>query len=180
MRTERFLQRLSFSLGPRLDVVLPILRRDLGRLLGTEVGVCRYLQQHRLPEPVVPLMILLALVEGSRGAMRLVGKMLFVCGLTSVLAVPDIGGSARGGESQLEPLAAGTFHRRHIGRLYGPKSHYARAVQTGVYDSCWRRRVIAGPWGPEVCLSGFAAITCACGPLTWILRIPTIADRDSN
>ena len=84
--------------------------------------------------------------------MRLVGKILFVCCLTSGLAVLDIGGSARGNEAQLEPLSAagGTFHRRHIGRLYGPKSHYARAVQTGVYDSCWRRRVIAGPWGPEV------------------------------
>ena len=84
--------------------------------------------------------------------MRLVGKILFVCCLTPGLAVPDIGGSARADESQLEPLSAkgGTFHRRHVGRWYGPKSHYAPFVQTGVYDSCWRRRVIAGPWGPEV------------------------------
>jgi hypothetical protein len=105
-----------------------------------------------LPEILVPLMILLALVEGSRGAMRLVGKILFVCYITPGLAVLDVGGSARADESQFETLPArsGTFHRRHIGRLYGPKSHYAPAVQTGVYDSCWRRRVIAGRWGPEV------------------------------
>jgi hypothetical protein len=84
--------------------------------------------------------------------MRLVGRILFVCYITLGLAVLDIGRSAGAGESQLEPLPArsGTFHRRHIGRFYGPKSHYAPAVQTGVYDSCWRRRMIPGPWGPEV------------------------------
>ena len=84
--------------------------------------------------------------------MRLVGKILFVCYLTPVLAVLDIGGSARADESQWEPLSAkgGTFHRRHIGRWYGPKSPYVPVVQTRLFDSCWRRRVIAGPWGPEV------------------------------
>jgi hypothetical protein len=84
--------------------------------------------------------------------MRLVGKMLFICYITSGLAALDIGGGAQADESRLEPLPArsGTFHRRHVGRWYGPKSHYAPFVQTGIYDSCWRRRVIAGPWGPEV------------------------------
>jgi hypothetical protein len=84
--------------------------------------------------------------------MRLVGKILFVCYITSGLAALDIGGGAQADESRLEPLPArsGTFHRRHVGRWYGPKSHYAPFVQTGIYDSCWRRRVIAGPWGPEV------------------------------
>jgi hypothetical protein len=82
--------------------------------------------------------------------MRLVGKILFVCCLTPGLAVPDIGGSARADESQLEPPSAkgGTFHR-HVGRWYGPKSRYVPFVQTWP-DSCWRRRVIAGPWGTEV------------------------------
>ena len=76
--------------------------------------------------------------------MRLVGKILFICCLAPGLAALDIGGGAQADES------SGTFHRRNVGRWYGPKSRYAPFVQTGVYDSCWRRRVIAGPWGPEV------------------------------
>ena len=84
--------------------------------------------------------------------MRLVGKILFVCYITSGLAALDIGRRAQADESRLEPLPprSGTFHRRYVGRWYGPKSHYVPFVQTGVFDSCWRRRVIAGPWGPEV------------------------------
>jgi hypothetical protein len=82
--------------------------------------------------------------------MQLVGTILFVCYIASGLAALDIGVSAQADESRLEPLPARTFHRHHVGRWYGPKSHYAPAVQTGVYDSCWRRRVVAGPWGPEV------------------------------
>ncbi len=35
-------------------------------------------------------------------------------------------------------------------RLYGPRSGYARVVQTGVYDSCWRYRVIATRDGRDV------------------------------
>jgi hypothetical protein len=76
--------------------------------------------------------------------MRFVGKILFICCLAPGLAALDIGGGAQADES------SGTFHRRNVGRWYGPKSRYAPFVQTGVYDSCWRRRVIAGPWGPEV------------------------------
>jgi hypothetical protein len=44
----------------------------------------------------------------------------------------------------------GHVYRHHYGRFYGPRSHYAAAVQSGVYDSCWRRRVIETQWGPEV------------------------------
>jgi hypothetical protein len=81
-----------------------------------------------------------------------IGKMLSICCLMAGLAVPDAKGGARADESQLEPLAAPVraVHRRHFGHFYGPRSHYARALQTGVYDSCWRRRMVAGPWGPEV------------------------------
>jgi hypothetical protein len=77
--------------------------------------------------------------------MRLTGKILFVCFITSGLAALE-GGGAQADESGLEPLPA----RRYVGRWYGPKSHYAPFVQTGPYDSCWRRRVVAGPWGPDV------------------------------
>jgi hypothetical protein len=38
--------------------------------------------------------------------MQLVGKILFVCYITSGLAALDIGGSAQADESQLEPLPA--------------------------------------------------------------------------
>lgn len=38
----------------------------------------------------------------------------------------------------------------HAGRLYGPRPGYAPAVQAGVYDSCWRYRVIATREGREV------------------------------
>jgi hypothetical protein len=71
--------------------------------------------------------------------MRLVGKILFVCYITSGLAVLDIGGGARADESA----------RRHVGRWYGPQSPYVPFVQ-GWPDSCWRRRVVTGPLGREV------------------------------
>ena len=47
------------------------------------------------------------------------------------------------------PSAYG-HHKRYFGRFSGPRSHYAAAVQTGVYNSCWRRRVIVTEWGREV------------------------------
>ena len=75
----------------------------------------------------------------------MVGKILFVCYVTSGLAALDIGGVAQADESR-----SGTFPRRDVGRWYGPQSRYVPFVQTGPYDSCWRRRVVAGPWGPEV------------------------------
>ena len=81
---------------------------------------------------------------GSRGIMQLVGKILFVCYITSGLAALDLGGGAQADESR-----SGTFPRRDVGRWYGPKSRYVPFVQTWP-DSCWRRRVVAGPWGPEV------------------------------
>jgi hypothetical protein len=77
--------------------------------------------------------------------MRLVGKILFVCYITSSLAALDIEAVAQADESRLEPLPA----RRYVGRWFGPKSPYVPFVQTWP-DSCWRRRVIAGPWGPVV------------------------------
>jgi hypothetical protein len=82
--------------------------------------------------------------------MKLVGQVLCVCLLLSGFVILGIDGVARGDE--LEPLSARRIavHKRYFGRFLGPRSHYASATQTGVYDSCWRRRVIAGPWGPEV------------------------------
>ena len=98
-------------------------------------------RQHRLPEVLAPLMISASLDrEGPCD-----WSARYCSSATSGLAALDIGGGAQADESR-----SGTFHRRHVGGWYGPKSHYAPFVQTGVYDSCWRRRVIAGPWGPEV------------------------------
>lgn len=71
----------------------------------------------------------------------MVGKFL-VAFVAATLALPAAGSHAWGGDLQLT--------RGHSGRLYGPRSHYAAAVQTGVYNSCWRRRVIVTRWGREV------------------------------
>jgi hypothetical protein len=40
--------------------------------------------------------------------------------------------------------------KRYVGHFSGLRSHYASALQTGVYDSCWRRRLIDTEWGPEL------------------------------
>jgi hypothetical protein len=75
-------------------------------------------------------------------------KARFVMLLSACLAVPGAGGA--GADEALIPSARGHMYRHHFGRFFGPRSHYAAAVQTGVYDSCWRRRVIDTQWGPEV------------------------------
>jgi hypothetical protein len=81
----------------------------------------------------------------------MVGKIFVVCFIVACTAIPDGGGRAWGDEAQLESLPGSRAHlHKHLGRFYGPRSHYARALQTGVYDSCWRRRVIETRWGPEV------------------------------
>jgi hypothetical protein len=78
------------------------------------------------------------------------GRVLFATLLGAYLLA--FGGGARGGETLIEtrPSPHRHLYVHHFGRFYGPRSHYASAAQTGVYDSCWRRRVIAAPWGPEV------------------------------
>jgi hypothetical protein len=83
----------------------------------------------------------------------MVGKIL-VASFAATVALSADGSRAWGGAAQLEtiPTWSLAWQKRghHIGRLYGPRSHYAAAVQTGVYDSCWRHRVIATRWGREV------------------------------
>jgi hypothetical protein len=76
------------------------------------------------------------------------GKALFATLLGTCLIMPG----ARIAAADEAPItsARGYAHKHHFGRFFGPKSHYAAAVQTGVYDSCWRRRVVDTQWGPEV------------------------------
>jgi hypothetical protein len=82
----------------------------------------------------------------------MVGKIL-VASVAATLALPAAGSRAWGGDLQLEAKPAWSLARQtrgHSGRLYGPRSHYAAAVQTGVYDSCWRHRVIVTRWARDV------------------------------
>jgi hypothetical protein len=82
----------------------------------------------------------------------MVGKIL-VASVAATLALPVAGSHAWGGDLQLESKPAWNLTRQtrdHSGRLHGPRGHYAAAVQTGVYDSCWRHRVIPTRWGREV------------------------------
>ena len=76
------------------------------------------------------------------------GKALSAMLLSAFLTAAG-GGGARADEA-LTPSARSHVYKHHFGRFFGPRSHYAAAVQTGVYDSCWRRRVIDTQWGPEV------------------------------
>jgi hypothetical protein len=82
----------------------------------------------------------------------MVGKIL-VASLAATLALPAAGSHAWGDDSRLEAIPTRSLawqKRGHSGRLYGPRSHYAAAVQTGVYDSCWRHRVKVTRWGRDV------------------------------
>jgi hypothetical protein len=81
----------------------------------------------------------------------MVGKVL-VASVAATLALSTAGSHAWGGAAQWEATPARSLawqtRRHHSG--YGPKSHYAAATQTGVYDSCWRHRVIITRWGRDV------------------------------
>jgi hypothetical protein len=74
------------------------------------------------------------------------GKAIFAMLLGACLTVP---GGAGADEARI-PSARVHVYKHYFGRWFGPRSHYAAGVQTGVYDSCWRRRVIYTQWGPEV------------------------------
>jgi hypothetical protein len=80
------------------------------------------------------------------------GKTFGTALLVASVTMLGAGSAARSDEGPLEvPLRPHSHvHKRYVERFFGPRSHYARAVQTGVYDSCWRRRVIFTRWGPEV------------------------------
>jgi hypothetical protein len=81
----------------------------------------------------------------------MVNKTFFFALLAVSLTMADAGQRARSDELLLDhSLSPSRYYKRYLGHFFGPRSHYARAVQTGVYDSCWRRRVIATKWGPEV------------------------------
>jgi hypothetical protein len=76
------------------------------------------------------------------------GKALLATLSGACLSMPGAGGA---GADEVPILSTrGHVYKHHYGCFYGPSSHYAAAVQTGVYDSCWRRRVIETQWGPEV------------------------------
>jgi hypothetical protein len=75
----------------------------------------------------------------------MLNKPLFAALMAISLTMPGSGGHAWSGELLLSP-----HHKRYLGHFFGPRSHYAAAAQTGVYDSCWRRRIIATEWGPDV------------------------------
>ena len=83
----------------------------------------------------------------------MVGKII-VASVAATLALPASGSLAWGDAVQLEAVPARSIawqkRGHHSGRLYGPRGHYAAAVQTGVYDSCWRQRVIMTRWGRDV------------------------------
>jgi hypothetical protein len=76
----------------------------------------------------------------------MVGKSLFATLLGVCLILPGAGAAT----ADEAAISSARGYKHHFGRFYGPRSHYAPAVQTGVYDSCWRRRVIETQWGPEV------------------------------
>jgi hypothetical protein len=81
----------------------------------------------------------------------MVHKALFAVLLAVNLTMPSSAEYAWSGEFFPDHAPSpGAHYKRHVGHFFGPRSHYARAVQTGVYDSCWRRRIIATEWGPEV------------------------------
>jgi hypothetical protein len=73
------------------------------------------------------------------------GNAMFAVTLGACLTWPCYGNAG----ADEAPIWSRRDHH-HYGRFYGPKSHYAAAVQSGVYDSCWRRRVVETQWGPQV------------------------------
>jgi hypothetical protein len=81
----------------------------------------------------------------------MVKKALFAASLAVNLTMSGSAGHAWSGEFHSDrPPSPDRHYKRYVGRFFGPRSHYAAAVQTGVYDSCWRRRVITTEWGTEV------------------------------
>ena len=102
---------------------------------GKHITACRTGNDHPMPPTVAAIVALVG--------RRMVGKIL-VASVAATLALP-----------LLDRTPGATPYR--IGRCASPfrsslrtGSHYAAAVQTGVYDSCWRYRVIMTRWGRDV------------------------------
>jgi hypothetical protein len=85
------------------------------------------------------------------GSFLMTGKTLFA-GIAASMLCACLTWPGAGGAGADEWSISST--RRHVYRhqygWFGPRSHYASAIQTGVYGSCWRRRVIETKWGPDV------------------------------
>ncbi len=62
-------------------------------------------------------------------------------GLVLVSAMAPLGGEAGAFEEGVYAVA----YKRHMVRLFGPRSHYAPVVVTALFDSCWRYRLNRGP-----------------------------------
>ena len=119
-----------------------VARLEVGRNLNTRDGLLERL----VPHIIVHWSDCVACRETL-----MVGKIL-VASVAATLALPAAGSRAWGGDLQLDakPWSLARQKHGHSDRLYGPRSHYAAAVQTGVYDSCWRHRVIATRRGRDV------------------------------
>ena len=125
------------SLDPRLSTGTP----PASPLRTFEAGLPKTLVQNMICGGIDGgscLMTGEALFTGILGAAGLLGACLTWPGAESA-----------GADEWSNSTTRHHVYRHHYG-WFGPRSHYAAAIQTGVYDSCWRRRVIETPWGPDV------------------------------
>jgi hypothetical protein len=64
-----------------------------------------------------------------------------VLGLAVVFVMTLWAGEANAFEEGVQATA----DKRHVVRLFGPRSHYAPVVVTALFDSCWRYRLNREP-----------------------------------